>query len=148
MESIDRLPNFRVVEHIQPDAPIEVCGLLSAVAPDFEQLEHAERRFQIFVTEKHIDAIASADLAHEIGNAVAAPHRGLVANDAVAARERCVAEPIDLLLAARIALVGPGVRYIATRLAAGDERRRPLFSRCGGEWRDYDLRTRDNVEVD
>ena len=74
-QPIDRLPDFRVVEQIEPDAPIEIFGLLAAVVPDLEQLEHAERRFQIFVAEKHIDPIASADLAHEIGNAVAAPHR-------------------------------------------------------------------------
>jgi hypothetical protein len=122
---------------------LRVFGLLSAVAPDLEQLEHAERRFQILVAEKHIDPIAPADLAHEVGNAVAVAQSGLVADDGFAARERCVAEPIDLPLAVRIALVGPGVGDIAAwsfrGVAAVDEDQRLLFARRDGRRRGFDL---------
>ena len=54
---------------------------------------------------------------------------------AVAARERGVAETIDLLLAIRFRLVGPGVGDIATRLfrgvAAVNERGRCARHRAG-----------------
>jgi hypothetical protein len=69
--AIDRLPDFGVVERKDANTSKELRLILSAVAPDLEQLEHTEWRFQIFVAQDDENAVALADRPHELRNAVA-----------------------------------------------------------------------------